>query len=176
MTSKVRIRKSSESAKSTEGSKISRRGFLWRFWLAVGGLALLEYVLLAADFLRPRKTRRLDESGVVVAGPLDRFEPNTVTAFPHDKFYLARLENGGFLALSRKCTHLGCTVPWSEGEGRFVCPCHASSYDITGDVLSPPAPRALDLYPVRIENGIVKVDTGSLVKRKTFEIAQVTWP
>ena len=40
-----------------------------------------------------------------------------------------------------------------------MCPCHASSFDITGDVLSPPAPRPLDIFPVRIENDIVKVDT-----------------
>lgn len=156
----------------------SRRSFLWKLWLAIGGVALLEYFVLAADFLRPRKSQRFEKSGVVVAGPLDRFEPNTVTPFPRlqGSFYLTRLDSGGFLALSRECTHLGCTVPWDSGEGRFVCPCHASSYDITGAVLSPPAPRALDLYAVRIENGIVKVDTSHLVKRKSFEIAQVTWP
>ena len=65
---------------------------------------------------------------------------------------------GGFLALARRCTHLGCTVPWVEDEDRFVCPCHASAFDITGDVLSPPAPRPLDIFAVRIENDIVKVD------------------
>jgi cytochrome b6-f complex iron-sulfur subunit len=113
---------------------------------------------------------------VVVAGPLERFEPNSVTAFPRGKFYLARLENGGFLALSRVCTHLGCTVPWSEEEGRFVCPCHSSSFDITGTVLGPPAPRPLDLYPVRIENGVVKVDTRRPLRRGWFDPSQVTWP
>jgi cytochrome b6-f complex iron-sulfur subunit len=32
-------------------------------------------------------------------------------------------------------------------------------------VLSPPAPRPLDIYPVRIENRIVKVDTRNRVRR-----------
>jgi cytochrome b6-f complex iron-sulfur subunit len=153
----------------------SRRSFLWKIWLALGGLAVLEYVWLAADFLRPRKPRAEDDGGaIIVAGPVERFEPNSVTAFQQGKFYLARLGGGGFLALSRECTHLGCTVPWVADENRFVCPCHASAYDIRGDVLSAPAPRALDLYPVRIENGIVKVDTSEPLRRRSFEYVQVT--
>ena len=152
----------------------TRRSFLWRLWLAICGLALVEYVLIAADFLRPHRGRGSDDAGIVVAGPIDRFEPGSVTAFPAGKFYLARLDDGGFLALSRRCTHLGCTVPWNARENAFVCPCHSSSFDITGEVLSPPAPRPLDLHPVRIENGIVKVDTGERVRRSAFGSGQVT--
>jgi cytochrome b6-f complex iron-sulfur subunit len=153
----------------------TRRDFLWKLWLGLGGVALLEVVWLAADFLRPQKARALNGvSTIVVAGPLERFEPNSVTAFPQGKFYLARLEDGGFLALSRECTHLGCTVPWDAHEARFVCPCHSSAYDIRGDVVSPPAPRALDVYAVRIENGIVKVDISQLMRRTSFQPEQVT--
>jgi len=96
-----------------------------------------------------------------------------VTAFREGRFYLVRLEDGGFLALHRKCTHLGCTVPWIPEEGRFACPCHASAFDLRGDVLNPPALRALDLFPVRIENGIVKVDTAAPVRRTVFDPSQV---
>ena len=120
------------------------------------------------SFLRPRRVRAEDEASIVIAGPVERFSRKTVTAFPNGKFYLARLEDGGFLALDRTCTHLGCTVPWDAERGCFKCPCHASSFDITGAVLAPPAPRPLDLYPVRIENGIVKVDTGRRVRRSAF--------
>ena len=109
----------------------------------------------------------------VVAGPVEQFDLDSVTAFPAGRFYLTRLADGGFLAVSRECTHLGCTVPWMADEGRFVCPCHSSAYDIRGDVLSPPAPRALDIHPVRIENGIVKVDTGRTLRRRNFESSQV---
>lgn len=158
-------------------SQSSRRRFLWKIWLGLGGLALLEYLWLTADFLRPRKGRPTeDASAIIVAGPVERFEPGSVTAFPSGKFYLARLENGGFLAVSRECTHLGCTVPWVADENRFVCPCHSSAYDIRGDVLNPPAPRALDVYAVRIENRIVKVDVSRPVKRRSFEYGQVVLP
>ena len=97
-----------------------------------------------------------------------------MTAFPDGKFYLARLPDGGFLALDRTCTHLGCTVPWNTDSARFECPCHASSFDIMGAVLAPPAPRPLDFYRVRIENGIVKVDTRRRERRDAFRDSQVT--
>jgi len=153
----------------------SRRGFFRKIFIVLGGLAVLEYVWVLVDFLRPRSLAE-GQVGIVVAGPVERFEPGTVTAFQTGKFYLSRLEDGGFLALSRECTHLGCTVPWIDDEGRFVCPCHSSEYDAKGAVVSPPAPRPLDLYAIRIENGVVKVDTGEPQKRTYFEDAQVTLP
>lgn len=152
----------------------TRRGFLGRLWLWLGGLAVLEGLWITTAILRPRTPKATDdEETIVVAGPVERFEPGSVTAFPAGMFYLSRLDDGGFLALSRSCTHLGCTVPWVEEEGRFVCPCHASSFDCRGEVLSPPAPRALDLHPVRIENGVVKVDVSTTAKRQAFAPSQV---
>jgi cytochrome b6-f complex iron-sulfur subunit len=143
----------------------------------LAGLVALEGVWIAGAILRPRLRRMTtDDDAIVVAGPVERFEAGSVTAFPVGRFYLSRTSDGGFLALSRRCTHLGCTVPWVGEEGRFVCPCHASSFDINGEVLSPPAPRALDLHPVRIENGVVKVDTGTTVTRSAFSPSQVTRP
>ena len=151
---------------------MERRRLLSWLW---GGLATAfaaEVTWIATAFLRPREVASRDASSVVLAGPAEQFEPGTVTAFPGGKFYLARLEDGGFLAFSRICTHLGCTVPWIAEDGRFECPCHASQFDITGAVLNPPAPRPLDLFAVRIENGLVKVDTDHTIRRDTFEPSQ----
>ena len=155
-----------------------RRSFLTKLWLALGFIALAEFIAVAISLLRPDKSKALQENNeaVIIAGSVEKFIPNTVTAFVRGRFYLARLEDGGFLALSRKCTHLGCTVPWIEKEKRFVCPCHASAFDIKGDVIHAPAPRALDIYPVIIENNILKVDTGRPVKRSEFRKDQVTFP
>lgn len=169
--------KSKQSKTGRAEPTVSRRGFLWKLWIGLGGLALMEYVWIVFEFLRPRPSRPdVEASTLVVAGPVERFEPNSVTAFQKGKFYLARLDDGGFLALSRTCTHLGCTVPWVGEENRFICPCHASAYDAKGDVLSPPAPRPLDLFAVRIENGIVKVDTKKTINRDSFQVAQVVRP
>jgi cytochrome b6-f complex iron-sulfur subunit len=144
-------------------------------WIWAGLLATLaaEIGWIVASFLRPRSSSGPDGAAIVVAGPVARFVPGTVTAFPGGKFYLARLDDGGFLALDRTCTHLGCSVPWDAEQRRFACPCHASSFDIRGVVLAPPAPRPLDLYLVRVENGIVKVDTSRRERRQTFLPSQV---
>jgi len=164
-----------EEAVATEPS---RRSFLSKLWIVLGLVALAEFVAVVFAFLRSNKSKRreADSNAMVTAGAVNKFEPNSVTAFVRGRFYLARLEDGGFLALSRKCTHLGCTVPWIEKEMRFACPCHASAFDITGDVINSPAPRPLDIYPIFIENNVVKVDTSRPIKRDQFEVSQVVRP
>jgi cytochrome b6-f complex iron-sulfur subunit len=154
-----------------------RRRFLGILWLGLALAAAAEILWVIVSFFRPRKsTRQKDGPGAIVrAGTTKDFAPNTVTAFPRGQFYLACLADGGFLAISRTCTHLGCTVPWVEKEERFACPCHASAFDITGNVISAPAPRALDLFPITIENNGLKVDTGRRIKRSAFRASQVTY-
>jgi len=154
----------------------SRRRFLSWVWIGLAVAAFAEAVWVIVSFLRPRRRRPGGdaEDPIFVAGGMEEFEPGSVTAFAGGRFYLVRLEDGGFLALHRSCTHLGCTVPWNDEEQRFVCPCHASKFDITGEVLSAPAPRPLDLLEVRIENDVVKVRTGKPIRRETYEPSQVT--
>jgi len=157
--------------------KISRRAFLNGAWLTLGAVAFAELIAMVVTFFRPRKARTATEDldTIIVAGPVDNFEPGSVTAFVRGKFYLARLEDGGFLAMSRSCTHLSCTVPWVSEENKFICPCHSSAFDIAGQVVSPPAPRALDLLDIKIENSMVKVDISRLRKRSGFSADQVTY-
>lgn len=156
----------------------SRRSFLNKIWLLLGGLAFAEVMAGAFAFFRSSSRQKLpDEAGdTITAGLVENFEPGTVSAFVAGKFYLARLEDGGFLAMSRRCTHLSCTVPWVAAENKFICPCHASEFDIRGEVTSPPAPRALDLYEVEIRNNVLTVNTGKLRKRSAFASDQVTYP
>jgi cytochrome b6-f complex iron-sulfur subunit len=155
----------------------SRRSFLSIFWVGLGIVAFIEFIGVVTAFLLPRKKKTTagDFGTIIEAGKADKFSLNSVTAFIRGKFYLCRLEDGGFLAVSRKCTHLGCTVPWSDKEKKFVCPCHSSAFDIKGEVISPPAPRALDVYHLYIENNILKVDTGKRIKRNRFNIDQVVY-
>jgi cytochrome b6-f complex iron-sulfur subunit len=155
-----------------------RRSFLNMLWIILGGVAAAEFAAVAFAFLRPQrlKARGQNADSIVTAGAVERFAPNSVTAFVRGKFYLVRLQDGGFLALSRTCTHLGCSVPWVEKEMRFACPCHGSAFDITGNVIQAPAPRALDIYPIVIENQIIKVDTRKTVKRNSFRVEQVVYP
>ncbi len=106
----------------------------------------------------------------------------TVAYFREQRLYLSRVD-GGILALYRKCTHLGCVVPWvpddpSEdeiaGEGRFNCPCHGGIFDRFGVVHAGPPPRPLDIFPITVEGDNVMVDTGVIIKRTKFETSQLT--
>lgn len=147
-----------------------RRSFLYRIWAGLGIIALAEAGWIVFSFLKPKKgaLRAGDSGDMVRCGPVDGFAKGSVTAFPRGRFYLSRLEDGGFLALSRQCTHLGCTVPWNEEEKKFTCPCHASVFDAAGDVVTVPAARALDLFAITIENNTVLVDTGRSIRRGEF--------
>jgi Rieske Fe-S protein len=56
------------------------------------------------------------------------------------------------VAFSGVCTHQGCTV-MPDGAA-FTCPCHGSRYDgATGDVVNGPAPRRLEPFAVRVQDG-----------------------
>jgi Rieske Fe-S protein len=59
---------------------------------------------------------------------------------------------------------------------KFICPCHNSQFDQQGAVENPPAPRPLDLFALTIEDGEVKVDTGNIIQRQTYDMAQVIYP
>lgn len=160
-----------------KAEKPNRRDFIKKLWAGLGILAGVELSAIAAAFLFSNKGRKqkTDKSKLVTVGAVAEFQPNTVTAFRPGRLFVCRLEDGGFLALSLRCTHLGCSVNWQENEKKFICPCHSSSFDLVGNVLSPPAPQALDMYPVQIQNGQVVVDTAKKLKRKRFKRSQVTY-
>lgn len=153
----------------------SRRSFLNKIWIGLGALAGIEVLGISINFLLHSSKKEIDLGFYVVAGKVDDFKLNSVTPFRSGRFYLSRLSDGGFLAMSLKCTHLGCSVGWNESKNKFVCPCHSSSFEINGDVTSPPAPRALDLLPIIIENRVVKVNTKAPTKRQRFSNSQVTY-
>lgn len=144
-------------------------GLTWAF--ALGALALqIGSALL--KFMTPAL-----EQGTfgtqIYAGKISEFPAGSVTYFREGRFYLVRLQDG-FLALYRRCTHLGCVAPWNEVEGVFNCPCHSAVFTRQGTVISGPAPRPLDLFPVDIRGDEIYVDTGIVIQRETYNTSQIT--
>jgi len=160
-----------------EPEKTDRRKFLSRIWSILGLVALAELAFFTLSMLRPGKKNLKDNPAIniKVAGNVEDFPVNSVTPDRINKFYLVRFADGGFLALSLICSHLGCSVLWDNTKGQFICPCHSSAFDNQGNVVNSPAPRALDYLPVIIEGGKVKVDISQKKKRKMFEKTQVTY-
>lgn len=60
-------------------------------------------------------------------------------------------------ALSVVCPHLGCSIDESVGKG-FACPCHDSSFDLSGKRENGPSPRDMDALETRVVDGVVEVD------------------
>jgi Rieske Fe-S protein len=65
--------------------------------------------------------------------------------------FLMQREDGSLIALTNRCTHLGCGVDWNSSAQRFVCPCHGGAFDALGRVLEGPPPKALEQLPVKVE-------------------------
>lgn len=56
----------------------------------------------------------------------------------------------GPIAVSRKCTHLGCRLNFHELENMLICPCHQSKFDKNGKRLAGPAKNNLPVYDVEV--------------------------
>lgn len=71
--------------------------------------------------------------------------------------------NGEFRALSRSCTHMGCTLNYQKVDRSFVCPCHGAEFDLTGQMVNGPGGyysqslRSLAKLQVRVKNDAVEV-------------------
>jgi len=71
---------------------------------------------------------------------------------------VTRLSETSVVAVSRVCTHEGCTVNLPTSPGATLdCPCHGSRFLTNGAVVNGPAARALASFPTRIEGGQVVI-------------------
>jgi cytochrome b6-f complex iron-sulfur subunit len=160
--------------KTQDASNFSRRRLLGFAWAASLVALVGQFGIAVFGFFKPRSEPG-GFGGKVIAGQVDEFEPGTVSHVQKGRFFISRLEDGAMLALWHRCTHLGCAVPWREAEGVFHCPCHSSIFTPVGEVVSGPAPRPLDLFPVEIVDGEVVVDTGKPIQRERVEPSQLTY-
>jgi cytochrome b6-f complex iron-sulfur subunit len=157
-------------------NKESRREFLNSIWKYLGLIAMLEAVVISLTMMRSRTSKGNErKGGMKPIASLANVPPGSVIPFRSGRFYLIRLEDGGLMAISMICTHLGCVVNWDMIDNVFKCPCHASSFDKLGNVIKSPATRALNYHRVRVENGQVLVDLENFLVRKKFDPSVVTY-
>lgn len=53
------------------------------------------------------------------------------------------------VVFSAHCSHLGCLINKTEN-GRLICPCHGSEYDLDGKPVKGPAYKKLERLPAKI--------------------------
>ena len=140
--------------------------------LGAGGLAFARFMYPRVLF-EPRTTVRL--------GKPSEYKVNEVSEkwLKQYRLWLVRTTEG-FLALSGKCTHLGCTPRFLEAENKFKCPCHGSGFrgvdasdpfpGISGVNFEGPAPRPLERFKIGLaEDGQILVDFGILFREEKGE-------
>jgi glycine/D-amino acid oxidase-like deaminating enzyme/nitrite reductase/ring-hydroxylating ferredoxin subunit len=65
-----------------------------------------------------------------------------------EKVAAHRYDDGRLVAVSARCTHLGCQVNWNRAERSWDCPCHGSRFAPDGDVIQGPAVHRLERKPL----------------------------
>ncbi len=134
----------------------------------------IELAFLFFDFLKNKKHKNTVDEWYNI-GEVDHFECDKFYPFNKGGFFLYKQHDGGLLAISHKCTHLGCAVQIDDGEDGFHCPCHASNFNKYGEVESPPATRALDIFPIKIQGRSIYVNINKTIKRNGFDKSQLTY-
>lgn len=167
--------KNQGATSQSEGSKgkpiLARRNFLGIALFSSLAVLFGQTLVALLNFLRPQTSGGF--GGLVYAGKVEEFPVNSVSHILSGRCYITRLEDG-MLAMWQKCTHLGCAVPYDEGQGQFHCPCHGSSFNDVGEVTGGPAPRPLDTFPITIRGGEVWVDTSQPTERSRYDPSQLT--
>ncbi|RUM48087.1 MAG: hypothetical protein DSY80_00225 [Desulfocapsa sp.] len=117
-----------------------------KFLLLFAGCAALYPLFRFLGFTVPKKPRIIEISKPV---PLGGFY------IGHD--FLLFDDGQTTWAVSRRCTHLGCTVNYHEKEKIIECPCHQSRFTAKGVVLHGPAKKNLTRHKVE------KLDDGGYI-------------
>jgi cytochrome b6-f complex iron-sulfur subunit len=97
--------------------------------------------------------RMVSASADLAEGGVQGFDLGTVVGF------VART-GGALRAVSGVCTHLGCRLALDAVARRLDCPCHRTSFAVSGELLRhqlPVPPAALPQFEVREVHGEVQV-------------------
>ena len=67
---------------------------------------------------------------------------------------------GTYYAFDDLCTHEQCSLADGALSGTTIaCMCHGAEFDVrTGEVLAPPAPAPIKVYPVRINGEVLEIE------------------
>jgi len=133
------------------GASQTRRSVLrWlvRSFLSLWGVASVGVVF---SFL---KTPKLGSAvaRIVPAGSFSSLQVGEARLIRHGSrpIHILKVSEREVLALSAICTHRQCVLDWSPEREAFICPCHAGSFDATGQVVSGLPRRALERHRTSI--------------------------
>lgn len=135
----------------TEKKDLTRRDFFSYTFMGsslFASLTLLTYYML--QYLFPSENKNLTRKVYITT--TDKIASGKSIKFKDLKGSNITITNTGneYIALSTKCTHLGCQVFWRKDDKVFYCPCHEGFFNSDGEVVKGPPPKPLDTYKVEV--------------------------
>lgn len=136
-------------------SQLDRRAFCSRALITSAGVVLMAKGL---DVTAAEQHENLAAYPPRKIEGAERLQPGSCLYFTYPKrddvAVLVRTQEGEYIAFSRKCAHLGCSIEFEAGRKCLVCPCHRGAYDArTGYVIYGPPPRPLDQIVLQVRAG-----------------------
>jgi Rieske Fe-S protein len=104
-------------------------------------------------------------NGVTISGNTIRIDLTTQTGLATAGGWLLVLDaqalvvnvGGTYRALTSVCTHSACDRNWTFSNSKFVCTCHNSEFDTSGNVLQGPANQPLRSFTAAINGTVLTV-------------------
>jgi cytochrome b6-f complex iron-sulfur subunit len=135
----------------SNSDQVERRSFLDAV-LGVGFVSTaIAIAYPVARFLVPPESGEAATTSAV-AGRAAALKPNSglIFKFGNKPAIVVRSADGELHAFSAVCTHLDCTVQFKADVSQLWCACHNGYYDLGGNVVSGPPPRALERFVVNL--------------------------
>ena len=129
-----------------------RSGAFLGSW-ALGGAGAL------AAYMRAPEEDHSSTDRIVRIGKLEDLRIGEARLVRHgvSPFFVIRTGAEQVIALSAVCTHVRCILDYDHERRGLICPCHDGRFDLNGNVVSGPPPRALPTYEVSTRAGEVFV-------------------
>ncbi len=120
-------------------SKLGRRLFV-----QLGLAGFIALILLQWNKLVRNKIETNNKKSLSIP-----FNKNKAIDFIDDYIIINKKEN--ITVFSAHCTHLGCKINETI-DGKIVCPCHGSEYDLNGNAIKGPAYKSLEKISATISD------------------------
>jgi Rieske Fe-S protein len=150
---------------------VDRRKFLSRATIGIGAAIGVGWAVPGVAYVLSPAKKQDSQSEWISLGSADKVEIGTPSLFKATitktsgwvsseqevAVYVVTEDGREFRGFSNICTHLGCRVRWVTEQEGFFCPCHNAIFGSDGEVVDGPPPRALEEFPVKVEDGQIFV-------------------
>jgi len=129
---------------------MKRRNFLTLLLSIFSLTSFVSFLYPLVRFLLPPP---VEATAKKITIPKDEIAPDDFKniIFSNSPAIVINRADKGPIAFLKVCTHLGCIIEYNKGNKKFICPCHAGTFDIDGNVISGPPPKPLQKLPLTIE-------------------------